>query len=100
MFCDFKNPATGELVKANVPLHPVLVEYQRDDGSIVQIETADFTRQFVRQLPPLPQVIVTELATEEDIIAGAAAVSEMTAAATEEIARPDDPSHGGRNLAR
>ncbi len=65
--CSFKNPATGELVKANFPLHPMLVEFTREDSSTGQMETAEFGATYVQQLPELPALVVTEEATPEEI---------------------------------
>jgi hypothetical protein len=85
--CTFKNPQTGELVKANFPLHPMLVEFTREDSSTGQMETATFSSTYVQQLPELPALVVTEEATEEEISKPIAVVPDEPAAVT----TADDP---------
>ena len=50
------NRETGEKVHADFPLHPMLVNATRPDGTGLQVMRDDWDRTYVQQLPELPAV--------------------------------------------
>ncbi len=49
---------SGQELQAEFPLHPLLINATRADGSTAQFSRADFDAEFSQQLPDLPKVII------------------------------------------